>query len=125
MTSSGKPVGTSLITLEEDGCVVHEHWNGAQGGTGQSFNFFDRADGKWHQVWVSNSGNALYLTGDYVKGTLTLQGESRGPAGATLLNRLTFSDNPDHTVRQFWEMSSDGGKTWTPAFDGLYHRRKG
>lgn len=124
VTSGGNPAGTSLITLEEDGCVIHEHWKGAKGSTGQSFNFFDRTDGKWHQMWVSNSGNVLYLTGDYDGGVLTLQGESRGPGGAAVLNRLTFTANPDRTVRQLWETSSDGGKTWAPAFDGLYRKRK-
>ncbi len=123
VTSGETPAGTSLITLEEDGCVIHEHWKGAKGGTGQSFNFFDRTDGKWHQMWVSNSGNVLYLTGDRAGSALTLQGESLRPGGATVLNRLIFTANPDHTVRQLWETSSDSGKTWAPGFDGLYRKR--
>ncbi len=124
VTVGGKPAGTNLVTLEEDGCVIHEHWKGAGGGTGQSFNFYDRSDGKWHQMWVSNSGNVLFLSGLYADGTLTLQGERPGASGKQLLHKLSFRANPDRSVRQFWETSSDGGASWTPAFDGLY-RKKG
>lgn len=125
VTVNGHQAGTNLVTLEEDGCVVHEHWKGARGGTGQSFNYFDRGDGKWHQMWVSNSGNTLFLTGSLVGDLLTLTGESKQADGTTVLNRLSFRNNPDHTVRQFWETSADGGKSWSPAFDGLYRKRKG
>jgi hypothetical protein len=125
VTSGGQPVGTNLVTLEESGCLVHEHWTGAKGGTGQSFNFYDRGDRRWHQVWVSSTGNVLDLAGSYAKGTLTYRGESRQPDGTRLLNRLSFHANADGTVRQFWETSSDDGSTWSTVFDGLYHKKKG
>ena len=125
VTSGGQPAGTNLVTLEEDGCVVHEHWTGAKGGTGQSLNFYDRQDGRWHQVWVSSSGNVLDLAGSYADGTLTYRGQRRQPDGSTLLHRLSFHANADGTVRQFWETSADGGSSWTTSFDGLYRRKKG
>ena len=125
VTVKGKPAGSNLVTLEEDRCVVHEHWKGAKGGTGQSFNFYDRQDGKWHQVWVSNSGETLFLSGSYEKDVLTLTGESKQADGSTVLNRISFRNNPDRSVQQLWETSSDSGTTWTAAFDGLYKRRKG
>lgn len=124
VTSGGQPVGSNRITIEEDGCVVHEHWRGAGGGTGQSFNFYDRADGRWHQVWVSNSGNILSLSGVFQAGALVLEGE-RTEGGRTVRQRLSFTPNADGTVRQLWEMSGDGGATWSTSFDGLYHPHKG
>lgn len=123
VTAGGQRAGSNLVTLEEDGCVIHEHWKGARGGTGQSFTFYDRRDRKWHQMWVSNSGNMLYLTGEFDGSTLSLEGTTPQSDGTRLLNRLSFRDNPDHTVRQYWETSADGGKTWTPVFDGLYRKR--
>lgn len=123
VTAGGQPAGTNLVTLEEDGCVVHEHWTGAGGGTGQSFNYYDRGDGKWHQMWVSNSGNVLALTGSYADGTLAMQGDRPGRGGTTVTDRITFRHNDDGTVRQLWTTSTDGGKTWQPGFDGLYRRR--
>ena len=125
VTVNAKQAGTNLVTLEEDGCVVHEHWKGARGGTGQSFNFYDRQDGKWRQVWVSNDGSTLFLSGNYENNVLTLAGENKQADGSTVLNRIGFRNNPDRSVRQLWETSSDGGATWTAAFDGIYKRRKG
>jgi hypothetical protein len=125
VTSHGQPAGKNLVTREEDGCLVHEHWTGASGDTGQSFNFYDRGDQKWHQVWVSNSGNVLDLAGTYVDGTLTYYGRNRRPDGRMLEHRLSFHANPDGSVRQLWQTSADGGATWKESFDGLYRKRGG
>jgi len=57
--------GTNTVTLEENACLIHEHWKGAEGSSGQSFNYFDGADGKWHQVWVDANGLVLVLSADY------------------------------------------------------------
>ena len=120
--SGADTAGTNQVTLEEDGCIVHEHWTGSKGGTGQSFNFYDREDGKWHQVWVDNAGSVLRLSGELVGNQLRLTGETSRPNGTKVLHRLSFTDNPDGTVRQFWESSPDLGMTWTAAFDGVYRR---
>jgi hypothetical protein len=123
VTIGGQPVGTNLVTLEEDSCLVHEHWKGARGGTGQSFNFYDRTDGHWHQVWVSNHGAVLTLSGTYHDGRLEYTGVQKAAADAPAVpQRLTFTRNADGTVRQLWETSTDG-TTWQTAFDGLYTRR--
>ena len=42
------------------------------------------------------------------------RGERPRPNGSTLKHRLSFRANPDGTVRQLWETSSDGGSTWSP-----------
>jgi len=124
VTVADKQAGTNDVTLEENGCVVHEHWTSSRGGTtGQSFNFFDRTVSKWHQFWVDNSGNYLHLTGSYADGKLVLTGVAPGPDGKPADQRLTFFKNADGSVRQFWETSADHGATWQVAFDGLYRRR--
>lgn len=38
--------------------------------------------------------------------------------GRPRTERITWTPNADGTVRQHWEQSTDGGKTWTTAFDG-------
>ena len=119
----GKLVGTNLVTLEEDGCVVHEHWAGSGGSTGQSFNFYDRTDGKWHQIWVDNGGSWLNLAGSYVDEKMVLQGVNAGPAGKPQLQRITFTRDADGSVHQVWDTSDDEGKTWQVAFDGLYRKK--
>jgi len=122
VTVGGKPAGTNAVTQEESGCLVHEHWAGAAGGTGQSFNFYDRTDDRWHQMWVSSTGNTLFLSGQYADGKLVYRGTAPGSNGAPAQQRLTFFRNADGTVRQLWESSSDG-KQWQTVFDGLYERK--
>ena len=50
-------------------------------------------------------------------------GETPQAGGGRQLERITWTSNPDGTVRQHWEQSTDGGKTWTTAFDGLYRKK--
>ena len=114
--------GYNEITVEEGGCVVHEHWTGAKGGTGQSFNVYDTGAGRWHQFWVDNSGTVLHLVGGLEAGVMLLTGATTGPEGKPLHQRLSFTPNPDGTVRQLWEQSPDGN-TWSTVFDGLYHKQ--
>jgi hypothetical protein len=39
------------------------------------------------------------------------------------LTRVTFRPLPDGGVRQTFEGSTDGGKTWTASFDGFYKKK--
>jgi len=122
VTVQGKEAGTNDITLEEDGCVVHEHWTGAQGSSGQSFNFYDRVARRWHQFWVDNSGNYLYLSGSYAENKMLFTGTVTAADGSKQEQRLTFFRNSDGSVRQLWETSSKPGE-WQVAFDGLYRKK--
>lgn len=122
-TPDGKPAGTSRIESILGGAVIQEHWKGAAGDTGTSFNFVDAATGQWRQFWVSKNGNALDLRGGLKEGRMVLEGETRTPKGPQQ-ERISWTPRPDGTVRQLWEQSLDGGKTWTVAFDGIYTKRK-
>jgi len=118
--------GTNTVTLEENACLIHEHWKGAEGSSGQSFNYFDGADGKWHQVWVDANGLVLVLSGDYRDGRLAFTGERPAREGGEgfVRHKVTFIKNSDGTVRQLWEASRDGGATWRIVFDGQYRKRE-
>lgn len=122
VTARGGVAGRNEITLEEDGCVLHEHWTGSRGGTGQSFNIYDRGGRLWHQFWVDNSGTVLHLSGGLSDGVMLLTGTTAGSEGKTIHQRLSFTPNPDGTVRQLWEQSPDG-ESWSVVFDGLYRKQ--
>lgn len=119
----GNPAGANLITLEHDGCVLHEHWTGAKGGTGSSFNIYDATNKRWHQTWVDNDGTLLELEGGIVDGKMVLDGPGKGPKGEAVTNRIAWEKLADGRVRQTWTVSGDGGKTWTTAFDGYYSKK--
>jgi hypothetical protein len=119
---SGKPQGTNDIAGELRGCVLQEHWHGVQGERGTSFNHYDAARKRWHQTWVDDSGGILQLDGTWHDGAMVLSGNRPGRAGVTVTDRITFTPRPDGSVRQWWQVSRDGGATWKTSFDGIYRR---
>ena len=122
---NGKPAGINRIEKILNGCVLQENWTSAGGVEGKSWNWYDIGDGKWHQLWLAAQGPpALRLSGGFADNVMKYEGTSLGPGGATRMNRLQFFKLSDDGIRQLWEQSSDGGKTWTAVFDGEYRRRK-
>lgn len=121
----GKPAGVNRIDKILNGCVLQENWKGAGGGEGKSWNWYDIGDGKWHQLWLDAQGTpVLSLAGGFAENTMKYEGTSVGRGGVTVMNRLQFFKLPDDKIRQLWEQSSDGGKSWTTSFDGEYRRRR-
>ena len=123
MTPGGQRAGHNVIRIAEGGCAIVESWTSASGNTGTSLNFYDRTDRKWHQSWMERGGEALRLSGEFADGHMRLQSSPSGPNGA--INRITWTPSPDGRVRQYWDVSMDGGKTWKSAFDGTYVKSSG
>ena len=121
--AGGKQAGTNSIQPILDGCVLQETWSGAQGSAGSSFNFYNPTTGQWHQFWVWRTGSTLDLAGEYRDSKMILAGDGKDRTGKKVTNRITWHDNADGTVRQHWERSADGGKTWQTVFDGLYSKK--
>ena len=104
-------------------CVIFENWTGTVGGSGKSFNYFDTNVGKWRQIWVADGGGSLDYTGEFRDGAMRFDGWTLGTNGQRVLQKLTFTPFGRDTVRQTFESSTDGGKTWTTGFDGRYVRQ--
>jgi hypothetical protein len=117
----GNPAGKNSITRAHGGCVVIENWTGTGGNTGTSFNIYTPATRKWHQIWVDNSGTLLQLEGEFREGSMRLEGPGLTVRGM-MLNRITWTPRGDGTIRQYWEISTDQGKTWQASFDGSYKK---
>jgi len=108
------PASESSITLSNDGCSIHERYTTAGGFTGNSINFYDAKTKKWHQTWIDNQGNPLYLNGEFKNGSMVL---SDG------INRITWTLLKDGRVNQVWDVTSDSGKTWKNIFNGFYTKK--
>ena len=117
----GSAAGTNLIEKAADGCALVERWTGSRGGRGTSLNFYESATRQWHQVWVDNDGGVLQLSGGLEGGKMVLSGTA--PGDRTSRQRITWTPLGGGRVRQKWESSGDGGRTWKTVFDGLYARR--
>ena len=115
--STGKTTAANKVTSDHDGCVIREDYvNGPY--TGASMSFYFNSTGRWHQVWIDNQGAPLFIAGGLQDGKMVLTSE----ANIKPVQRITWTPNPDGTVRQHWQTSADG-KEWTTAFDGLYRKR--
>ena len=119
-------VGNAHSKIEKvaDGLALLESWSGADGAHGSSLNTYNLVSKKWQQFWVGKGTPVLELSGGLVDGKMVLAGDRVMRSGATVRDRITWTPNADGTVEQIWELSRDGGKTWTTLFQNLYTRKK-
>lgn len=122
--ASGPQLGTNDITVIESGCALHESWRATNGGTGRSFNWFDRNLQSWRQLWIDQSGGTLdYSSAEASDGQMVFRGWTLDRQRRRVEQRLTFTRIHPDTLRQLFETSLDSGRSWTPGFDGRYIRR--
>ena len=116
----GKVAGHNRITPILGGCALREEWTGARGNQGTSLNAWDPEKHAWRQTWVDQSGTLLLLAGGIEGGRMVLQSGE----GAER-QRITWTPLPDGRVRQLWDSTTDGGRTWKVEFDGMYAKKGG
>ncbi len=125
--SQGQLIAHNKIEVVAGGFALLENWKvlpALGGGTGKSLNSYRRATKQWQQYWVGSGGRTTEYKGGLVDGRMVMVAEQVQANGAIFLTRGTWTPNADGTVRQQFENSNDGGKTWQPGFDGLYRRKK-
>lgn len=118
----GQLAGTNSITSEEDGCLIVERWSGAQGSTGQSYNFYDPGMKKWRQLWVSPTVVIDYSGGLNQRGHMVLEGTIAYDSGQTFPFRGEWTPNDDGSVRQHFEQFNPETSEWDEWFTGIYRK---
>jgi tetratricopeptide (TPR) repeat protein len=124
-------VGQSKIEMASGGCMILEHWTAVGGApnTGKSMNYVNAATGKWEQFWIGSGGITVnnpqkFVNGEYRDGAMRFDFEQVTPQGQKQTGRFIFYNEAPDRVRQFNEVSSDNGKTWTTVYDFIYKRKK-
>jgi hypothetical protein len=121
--AKGTFAGNNSITIAEKGCLLLENWSSASGGTGMSINYLDKASNEWVQVWNDASGTQINIRGGLTDEGMLLVGQIHNVGnGKSAPFRGLWTPLEDGRVRQFFEQSNDGGKTWQTWFDGYYTR---
>jgi hypothetical protein len=105
------------------GCAIHELYEQNDGLIGDSILSYDPVRKQWQQTWVTNRGSIMVIHGTVKDGALVLEGEVHLKDGKSVMQRITWKAQ-DKGVRESAVLSKDGGKTWTPAFDVLFLKRK-
>jgi len=122
---AGKKVGENSITKLEDNCILNEHWRSVSGSTGSSYNYFNKSDSTWNQVWIDNKGGNLVLKGKASPQKMVLSSDwQKGKKVAWYKNRITWTKNKDGSVTQLWELVDKKGEVLSVAFKGVYKRKK-
>jgi hypothetical protein len=111
VTADGHYDGENVIAPALSGCAIREQWTDANGSTGESLFYYDRALGHWKQVWITSDGT--WKEKSQIKAP---EGSIRfgGASGRTTLLKL-----PGGSVRQVIESAK--ATSWT----GIYTRRAG
>jgi tetratricopeptide (TPR) repeat protein len=123
-THGGNPVGNSKIELILGDCVVLENWSGMGGGSGKSFNVYNKNKKRWEQYWVDATGGMIHFFGGLKDGVMDYYTEDvEQPDGTMRRRHLQFFNLGPDKVRQFSQRSTDGGKTWTVEYDFTYIRK--
>ena len=120
---AGKFEGTDRITREFAGCVLEEHFlSDDKASFGSSFAFYDELHGQWHYTWVDNFGAFELLDGHREGKSLILLGWHNGRMRKHVADRITWTP-VQRKVRQLWQASTDGGRTWQTVTDVYYWPR--
>ena len=105
-------------------CTVQENWTSAgAGGGGKSWSFYDTSIRKWRQLFIFDTGVIWEYTGELRDGAMHFERSIPAtPNAPAAVQRMTFFPIARDSVRQLIQSSTDGGKTWTVGFDGMYVR---
>jgi hypothetical protein len=121
--SDNSPVGSSKIEIVMEDCGIKESFDAPQQGAadyiGTSYSSYDRKDGKWHQMYIDNTGSVGLYTGGLDGADMTMTCPAKN--GAT--QKMIYRKQADGSVRQIGTLSTDGGKTWQGGYDYVYRRK--
>ena len=124
--ATNQPVGRSLISSHEEGCVIEEEWTGFDAhDTGRSLNMYDITTGKWLQFWMNTIGDvSRFEGGPTSEGGMHMVALNEMRPGGTHVVTLGIDWTPlaDGSVRQHGTISRDGGRTWQDRYDYIYRR---
>jgi hypothetical protein len=118
-------VGTSSIQNVSGGCTILENWQSYNNPyTGKSQNWYDTTTKKWTQLWIGAGGRHQYFTdGEYKDGAMRFKYESVGNNGAVQTGNFIFYNLGPDKVRQYQDVTNDGGKTYQVVYDFIYIRK--
>lgn len=118
----GQTIGSSSVTVEQDRCLLVEHWKSGLGyETGTSFNYYSNRDDKWHQLYVANNNGTAHpeMRGVLENGRMVLITD----VVDGVQSRWTWYELAPGKVRQMAEQTTDGGKTWQITWDSVYIKK--
>lgn len=118
VSAQGGRAGTSHVEAAMDGCAILETWTGTYGDTGRSISSYDAARKVWVQHYVSGRAATTDYDGRIAGESVVFTAKTAGA-----LQRMTYTKLDGGKVRQRFDVSKDGGKTWSPPNDLIYEKK--
>lgn len=108
-SKNGKPLGSSVVAVDLEGCMLEEDFATPKGYASQSFFGWDFTDGNWYRIMTDTEGVRLLMSGGLEGDAMVLEGSRPTNGGKTLDIRVTISPDGENRVTQTWSTSKDGG----------------
>ena len=122
--TKGELIGTNNLVKMQSNCIMQENWvSKTSSNKGTSYNYYNKVDDSWNQVWIDNTGYSLVLKGGLVNGKMVLKSKLVRGKNGDYINRVTWSKNKDNSVTQVWDYLDKNGKILSEAFRGIYKKK--
>ncbi|MGG8496244.1 hypothetical protein ACQY1Q_07485 [Tenacibaculum sp. TC6] len=120
---TGKLIGNNTVVKMPNACAIQENWTSETSKSkGTSYNYFDKKDNSWHQVWIDNGGGSLVLKGKFEKGVMVLMSDFVQDKIQKYRNKISWQLNKDKSVTQEWVWVDEKGKEIKKLFKGIYKK---
>lgn len=121
--TKGNVVGTNKLVKMQSNCVMQENWVSKSGPSrGTSYNYYNKIDDSWNQVWIDNSGFSLVLKGKSIDGKMVLKSDLITSEKGNYYNQITWSKNDDNSVTQLWQYVNEKDEIISEVFRGIYKK---
>ncbi|MBC6981599.1 hypothetical protein [Caulobacter sp. 17J80-11] len=120
---TGAIAGESVVEPAWEGCAVREEFHSPDGFVGGSLNAWDKAAGQWRQFGAGSTGAARAFAGSWTGEAMELHTSQPRPGQSDLLIVMRLQPLSDGGLRQWSDVSRDGGATWSPRYDYFYRPR--
>ncbi|CAM1350767.1 hypothetical protein [Tenacibaculum crassostreae] len=123
--TQGKLIGHNTIVKMPNACAIQENWTSTTSKSkGTSYNYFNKSDNTWNQLWIDNTGFSLVLKGTFSNRTMTLSSDLIQSDKGNYYNEITWTKNEDASVTQVWNYLDENRKKIKEVFRGVYKKHQ-
>ena len=123
--SNDKLIGTNNVVKLTNACAIQENWvSKSSKSKGTSYNYYNKTDNSWNQLWVDNSGFSLELKGHYDKNAMILKSKLVKSKSGDFYNQITWTNNKDGSVTQVWDYLDENHQKIKEVFKGIYKKQR-
>lgn len=121
--TNGKLIGTNHIVRVPNACAIQENWSSKTSQSqGTSYNYYNKTDNSWNQLWIDNTGFSLELKGAYSNQQMTLKSKLVNSPKGKYYNQITWTLNKDGSVTQVWDYIAENDQKLKEVFRGIYKK---